>query len=275
MSELTVYVVSDSVGETAESVARAAISQFEINSETVGVERIPFIHSPRRVDEALARIEDDHTDCLVIYTLVVSEVRDYLEQRCCEENIEAVDIMGPVMSSLQRHLDREPRQEPGIIHRMDDRYFRRVAAVEFAVRYDDGREPRGFLKADVVLVGVSRTSKTPVCMYLAHREYRAANYPFAPEVEPPRELFLSRDRVIGLTIAAEQLRGIRRERIRRLGLNRSSNYDDINRIYEELEFASEIFRQLNCPVIDVTNKAVEETATTVLEIIRRGEWPSG
>ncbi len=274
MAELTVYVVSDSVGETAESVARAAISQFEMNSETVDVERIPFIHSPRRVDEALERIHD-RDDCMVIYTLVVSEVRDYLDRRCAEEDIIAVDIMGPVMSSLQNLLGREPRQEPGIIHRMDDRYFRRVAAVEFAVRYDDGREPRGFLKADVVLVGVSRTSKTPVCMYLAHREYRAANYPFAPEVDPPRELFLARDRVIGLTIAAEQLREIRRERIRRLGLSRSSNYDDINRIHEELEFASGIFRQLNCPVIDVTNKAVEETATTVLEIIRRGEWPSG
>ena len=272
--EMTVYVLSDSIGETAESVARAAISQFEMNSEFVRVERIPFVHSRERVDEALERVDRSERN-LIVYTLVVSEVLEYMEQRCSEEGIPTVDIMGPLMVALRTVLGREPRQEPGIIHRMDERYFRRVAAVEFAVRYDDGREPRGFLKADVVLTGVSRTSKTPVCMYLAHREYRAANYPLAPEVEPARELFLVRNRVIGMTIAADQLRAIRRERIRRLGLNRPSNYDDLHRIHAELRHASSLFRELGCPVIDVSNKAVEETATTVLEILREGEWRGG
>jgi len=272
--EMTVYVVSDSIAETAESVARAAISQFEANSETVSVQRVPFIHSRARVDEAIERIEDRERS-LLVYTLVVTDVREYIEKRCEEEGILTVDIMGPLMSKLRRGLGREPRQEPGIIHRMDERYFRRVAAVEFAVRYDDGREPRGFLKADLVLVGVSRTSKTPVCMYLAHREHRAANYPLAPEVQPPRELFVIKDRVIGMTIAAEQLREIRRERVRRLGLSRPSNYDDLGRIREELRYANRIFHELECPVVDVTNKAVEETATTVLEIMREREWLSG
>ncbi|MFO8060327.1 MAG: pyruvate, water dikinase regulatory protein [Bacillota bacterium] len=272
--EMTVYVVSDSIGETAESVARAAISQFEMNSEQVRVERIPFVHSHERVDEALERVDRDEKT-LIVYTLVVSEVREYIEERCSQEGIPTVDIMGPLMRVLCSVLGRGPRQEPGIIHRMDDRYFRRVAAVEFAVRYDDGREPRGFLKADVILTGVSRTSKTPVCMYLAHREYRAANYPLAPEVEPARELFLVRDRVIGMTIAAEQLQVIRRERMRRLGLTRPSNYDDLGRIRQELRYAASLFRELDCPVIDVTNKAVEETATTVLEIMRKGEWRGG
>ncbi len=273
MGEQTVYVLSDSVGETAELVARAAISQFERNAGVVQVERIPFISSVKKVDDALRRVvNSNHT--MVIYTLVVPSVKRYLEQRCEEEGIRTVDIMGPIMSGLKEVLGTEPREEPGIIHRMDERYFQRVAAVEFAVKYDDGKDPRGFLEADVVLVGVSRTSKTPVCMYLAHREIKAANYPLVPEVEVPKELHQVKGRVIGLTITAQQLQQIRRQRIRRLGLNPSSHYSDLNRIRQELQHADEVFSSLGCPVVEVTSRAVEETATTVLEIMRKGEWIS-
>jgi len=271
IGEQTVYVLSDSVGETAELVALAAISQFERNSGEVQVQRIPFISTVDKVDDALQRIVNSQRT-IVIYTLVIPEVKRYLEKRCEEEGIRTVDIMGPIISGLEGVLDTEPREEPGIIHRMDEQYFRRVAAVEFAVKYDDGKDPRGFLEADAVLVGVSRTSKTPVCMYLAHREIKAANYPLVPEVEVPRELHEAKDRVIGLTITAQQLQQIRRQRIRRLGLNTASHYGDLNRIRKELKYADEVFSSLGCPVVEVTSRAVEETATTVLEIMRKGEW---
>ena len=269
-----VFVVSDSVGDTAESVARAAISQFDGNLEEVEIKKIPFVNSQEKVDEAVKRMQEAGSR-LVIYTLVVPEVRHYMESTCDEAKIETVDIMGPMMSALESVLCRRPLQEPGMIHRMDEQYFRRVAAVEFAVKYDDGKEPRGFLEADVVLAGVSRTSKTPVCMYLARREVKAANYPLTPEIQPPRELFLVRQRVIGLTIAPEHLQQIRRQRLRRLGLNKASRYDDLQRIRAELRYATSIFDELECPVIDVTQKAVEETATTVLETMRRGDFSRG
>ncbi|MFW5896666.1 MAG: pyruvate, water dikinase regulatory protein [Bacillota bacterium] len=269
-----VYVVSDSVGDTAESVARAAMSQFQANSDPRIIRRIPFVNSRDRVEEAVRQVLREGGG-LIVYTLVVPEIRRHMDEVCARAGIDTVDLMGPVMDSMENLLGRKPRQEPGIIHRMDEQYFRRVAAVEFAVKYDDGKDPRGFLLADVVLVGVSRTSKTPVCMYLAHREKRAANYPLTPEITPPRELYLARDRIIGLTISAEQLQEIRRERIRRLGLKANSAYDDPRRIREELSFAREIFSELECPVIDVTHKAVEETATTVLEMMRKGEWSRG
>ncbi len=269
-----VYVISDSVGDTAESVARAAMSQFEANSDPGVIRRIPFVNTHERVEEAVRQVSREGGG-LVIYTLVVPEIRAYMEVNCRAAEIPTVDLMGPTMDAMEDLLGRKPRQEPGIIHRMDEQYFRRVAAVEFAVKYDDGKDPRGFLLSDVVLTGVSRTSKTPVCMYLAHREKRAANYPLTPEITPPRELYLVRDRIIGLTISAEQLQDIRRERIRRLGLNSGSSYDDLKRIREELAYARNLFDELECPVIDVTHKAVEETATTVLEMMRKGEWSRG
>ncbi len=269
-----VYVVSDSVGDTAESVARAAMSQFQANSDPGVIRRIPFVNSPERVEEAIRQVTREGGG-LVVYTLVVPEIRYHMETSCREAGIATVDLMGPTMDAMEKLLGKKPRQEPGIVHRMDEQYFRRVAAVEFAVKYDDGKDPRGFLMSDVVLVGVSRTSKTPVCMYLAHREKRAANYPLTPEIAPPRELYLVRNRIIGLTISAEQLQDIRRERIRRLGLNANSTYDDLRRIRQELGYARSIFDELECPVIDVTHKAVEETATTVLEMMRKGEWSRG
>ena len=259
------------MGETAELVARAALSQFERNSGGIQVERIPFINSREKVDDALERVSNSRPT-MVIYTLVVPSVQKHLEKRCEQEGIHTVDIMGPIIQGMKNVLGRQPRQEPGIIHRMDEQYFRRVAAVEFAVKYDDGKSPRGFLEADVVLVGVSRTSKTPVCMYLAHREIKAANYPLVPEIELPEEIYQVKERVVGLTINAAQLQQIRRQRIHRLGLKAASHYDDLTRIRAELQYAQEVFEQLGCPVVEVTSRAVEETATTVLEIMREGDW---
>jgi regulator of PEP synthase PpsR (kinase-PPPase family) len=157
------------------------------------------------------------------------------------------------------------------VHQLDDEYFRRVEAIEFAVKYDDGKDPRGLLRADVVLVGVSRTSKTPLSMFLAHKRLKAANVPLVPEVEPPEELFeVNPRKVIGLTISPDELNLIRTERLKALGLRAQANYAALERILVELEYAEKIMKKIGCPVINVSNKAVEETASIILDIIKRG-----
>ena len=262
-----VFVVSDSVGETADLVARAAISQF--SGSAVEIRRYPMVDDRNAVREVLEAARRQPT--LIVYTIIVPEVRAELKTLTIQYGIPAVDIMGPMLDGLTKVLGRSPVLEPGLIHKLDEDYFRRVEAVEFAVKYDDGKDPRGFLRADVVLLGVSRSSKTPVSMYLAHRRIKVANLPLVPEVTVPKELFqVPRDRVVGLRVSPEKLNAIREERVRTLGLKSDANYANMERILIELDHAEEVFKKVGCPVIDVTNKAVEETAVRVLELINRG-----
>lgn len=265
-----IYVVSDSLGETAELVARATVSQFN-SDQQVELRRISHVHSTEAVDEILQ--DARRRPSMVVYTLIMPSLREHMARGAAAFGIPAVDVMGPAMDSLRQLLGTDPKLEPGRMHRLDESYFRRIEAVEFAVKYDDGKDPKGLLAADVVLIGVSRTSKTPVSMYLAHKQVKAANVPLIPEVEPPEELFrLGPGRVVGLTIQPEKLAVIRRERLRNIGLRYDASYGDIERIREELSFAMSIFRRIGCPVIDVTNKAVEETANIVLQLLRKGVY---
>jgi regulator of PEP synthase PpsR (kinase-PPPase family) len=259
-----VFVVSDSLGETAELVTRAAASQFD--ADRIEIRRFPYVSSERAVVEVVA--EAERAGAAVVFTLILPELRRRLQEEAASRGVPAVDLMGPLLEVLARISGLPPKLEPGIIHRLDEEYFRRVEAVEFAVKHDDGKEPRGLLHADIVLIGVSRTSKTPVSMYLAHRRYKVANVPLVPELEPPPELFrVEPGRLVGLTIQAEQLARIRQQRLQALGLGPGASYGDLERIRYELDYARRIFERLGCPVIDVTNKAVEETAAQVLELV--------
>lgn len=209
---------------------------------------------------------------VIAYTLVLPELREILVNEAAKYGIPTVDIMTPMLEALAAVVHRRPKLEPGLVRRMDDDYFRKVEAIEFAVKYDDGKDPRGIIRADLVVIGVSRTSKTPLCMYLAHKRIKAANLPLVPEVAPPEEIYsLPSHRLIGLTIQPKQLNEIRRERLKTLGLTSRADYASMDRILKELEYAEKIMKKAGCSVIDVTNKAVEETATRVLEIYYRGE----
>ncbi|MFS8512239.1 MAG: kinase/pyrophosphorylase, partial [Planifilum fulgidum] len=208
---------------------------------------------------------------MIAFTLVVPELQKFLIEEAERRHVPVIDIMGPMIDELSRLFRRAPRREPGLVRKMDEEYFRRVEAIEFAVKYDDGRDPRGILRADVVLIGVSRTSKTPLSMYLAHKRLKVANVPLVPEVDPPEELFrIPAQKCIGLTIEPEYLNTIRRERLKSLGLTSQASYASMERILEELEYAEGIMKKVGCPVIDVSRKAVEETANIVLDILRRG-----
>lgn len=266
-SRPVVFVVSDSVGETADLVTRAAISQF--GGAAVEMRRFPMVDDPQSVREVVDLARQQTT--LIVYTFIVPEVRAELKALTEQYGIPTVDIMGPMMDGLQLVLGREPKLEPGLLHKLDDDYFRRIEAVEFAVKYDDGKDPRGFLRADIVLLGVSRSSKTPVSMYLAHRRLKVANLPLVPEVSLPKELFMvPPSRIVGLRVGPDKLHEIREERVRTIGLKSDANYSSLERILMELDYSEEVFRKVGCAVVDVTNKAVEETAVRVLEIINRG-----
>lgn len=263
--KLIVYVVSDSIGETAEFVVKAVSSQF--NSGHVDIRRVPFVNDVETIREVLE--EASLGKAMIAYTLVLPELRRVIREESKKLNIIAVDVMGPMMDAFSKLIGVDPHMEPGLIRRLDEEYFRRVAAIEFAVKYDDGKDPRGILLADVVLIGVSRTSKTPLSMYLANKHLKVANLPLVPEVEPPEELFwIPAGKIIGLTIKPRQLSEIRKERLKALGLHGQANYASCERILEELDYAEKIMRKLGCPIFDVSNKAVEEVANKILQIVR-------
>ncbi|UMZ73095.1 pyruvate, water dikinase regulatory protein [Natranaerofaba carboxydovora] len=268
IEENVCYIVSDSIGETAELVVKAVASQF--NSDRIELRRIPFVNDTETIKEIVEEAEGFNS--IIAYTLVTSELRDIIEREAKGKNITTVDIMGPMMDTFREVFKKNPRQEAGLVRKLDESYFRRVDAIEFAVKYDDGKDPRGILKADVVLIGVSRTSKTPLSMYLANKRLKVANMPLVPEVEPPEELFkIPKRRIIGLTISPDKLNEIRKERLKTLGLKAKANYASMERILEELEFSENFMKKLGCPRIDVSNRAVEETAQSILKMIRESE----
>ncbi|WP_100398312.1 pyruvate, water dikinase regulatory protein [Bacillus sp. FJAT-44742] len=261
-----VYVVSDSVGETAELVVKAAASQF--GDKGMEVRRIPYVEDEGTIEEVILLAKE--AQALIAFTLVIPEKNKYLQRRANEEGVETVDIMGPVLKKMSKITNSEPKYEPGLVYRLDEDYFRKVEAIEFAVKYDDGRDPKGIIRADIVLIGVSRTSKTPLSQYLAHKRLKVANVPLVPEVEPPEELFnVSPKKCIGLKISAEKLNGIRSERLKSLGLKAEANYANIERIKDELEYSSKIMDKIGCTVIDVSNKAVEETANLISNMFQK------
>jgi regulator of PEP synthase PpsR (kinase-PPPase family) len=262
MDTLTVFVVSDSLGETAEGVARATLSQFDV---PVRLRRFPHLDGPEAVERLVLALRESERP-LVVYTVVVPSLRERLRAEMAALQVPSVDVMGPALEALESVLGRAATHSPGLVHRLDEGYFRRVEAVEFAVKYDDGKDPRGLALADIVLLGVSRTSKTPLSMYLAHRRYKVANVPLVPEVEMPSEVAdVARERLVGLTIDPQSLRLIRQARLRTIGLPEEAPYGDLGRIEAELVYAHGVFRRLACRVVDVTHRAVEETAERVLQ----------
>ena len=259
-----VYVVSDSIGDTAQNVVDAAASQF--NSGHISTERYSYIQTSRELNNIIDKAEKDNS--LIVFTLINPELRKEFVEMAKEREVPTVDIMGPVMEKFQGMLDVEPRLKPGLVHRLDQNYFKRVEAMEFTVKYDDRNDDKGIKLADVVLVGVSRTSKTPMCIYLSYRGYKAANVPLVPEVEASSLLYRNPgNKIIGLTIDPLLLNEIRQERLKALGLSPDSQYASFDRINKELEYAEKIMQKIGCPVIDVTNKSIEESANEVMAYI--------
>ncbi|TVQ90081.1 MAG: kinase/pyrophosphorylase [Deltaproteobacteria bacterium] len=259
---MPVYVISDGTGETAEKVVRAALRQFR--GQLVHVHTFPNITDPDRLNELLRQAS--RNKAMVVTTLVSSEMRQVVQNRSRTHKFRHLDLLGALLDQLESYFGHTPAEVPGLLHEVDERYFQRIEAVEFTVKADDGKDPRMLRRADIVLVGVSRTSKTPLSTFLAHKGYKVANVPLVLERPPPPSLFeVEPFRVFGLIIEAEVLREIRHARLAAMGLSSNTNYSDMGYILAELEQAQNLFRgNPEWPIIDVTNRAVEETASIIL-----------
>ena len=259
---LTIFAVSDSIGETSEQVAQAAASQF---SEDVEVKRIPYVKSLEDVEEVMTEIKN-YNYVMIVSTIITVNVREYLTQKCVENNISVVNVLGPIINVASSILKKHAKYNPGAMWKTDEAYFKRIEAMEFAIQYDDSKDYRGLKNADVVLVGLSRTSKTPLCMYLANKGIKAINIPLVPEVDVPKELFeIDKHKVFGLTINPLQLIEIRKRRLDKFHRIPSNiEYTGDARILEEFDFADKIIRKLGCRTIDVTQRAIEDTALIII-----------
>ncbi len=264
MKRCFVYIISDSLGDTGEHVAQAAAGQF--NDIEFIIKKYPYVSESDKVaailDEAAKRT------AVVVFTTVIEALKEFILEGCKARGLMAIDVVNPLIYSFKKLLDVEPVYEPGTIHKLDETYFERVKAVEFAVKYDDGKDPRGVKLADIVLLGISRTSKTPLSMYLAHKTVKVANIPLLPEVSVPKEVYqIDPQKIVGLINTPDKLFTIRSERLKAMGLAAGSSYASLERINQELAYANGIFQQIGCPVIDVSNKAVEETANQILRLL--------
>jgi regulator of PEP synthase PpsR (kinase-PPPase family) len=261
---LHLHLLSDSTGETLDAIAKAGIAQFD------GVETIkhfwPMVRSEGHLNRVLAEITQ--RPGLIIYTLVNSEVRRTLEQRCRIAGLPHVAALDPVFDALERLLGQEQKARPGRQHAMDAAYFARVDAIQFTIAHDDGVAPEDWEEADIVLAGVSRSSKTPTSIYLANRGYKVANIPLVIESPPPAQLFnLQRPLVVGLTTSPDRLIQIRRNRLLSLNQPAETAYVDQEAVTREIAFARRIFADRGWPVIDVTRRSIEETAAAIINVM--------
>jgi regulator of PEP synthase PpsR (kinase-PPPase family) len=272
VTRLHLHLVSDSTGETLESLVKAGLAQFE------AVDAVkhywPMVRSEGHLDRVLEEVE--RSPGLVLYTLVARSVRQRLELRCAALGLPVIAVMDPVIAGLERMLGKRAGARPGGQHRMDEAYFGRIEAINWTMEHDDGLLPHEWDAADMVLVGVSRSSKTPTSIYLANRGLRVANMPWVPNRPVPPELFeLKRPLVVGLSVSPERLAQVRRARI--LGQDAagiSAAYADPERIAEEVNSARRLFADRGWPVIDVTRRSIEETAAECLNLLsQRTEEP--
>ena len=262
-----VHLLSDSTGETLHMIARAALAPFP--AVDPNVHSSVFIRSEADVDKAVELVKEKPG--LIVYTLADPDLRAYLLKATDELGVPTAPALFPVITALSKYFNQPPSEQPGMQHRINPEYFSRVAALDFAVSYDDGALGDRLMSADVILTGVSRTSKTPTCIYLAHRGIKAANVPLIPKQDPDPAFYTAMKEgvpVIGLTASPSRLSQIRTQRLETLGADKSKDYAEIDQIRTEVADARLFFDRNEIPVIDVTRRSIEETAAEILVILR-------
>ncbi len=264
-AEAHIHLVSDATGETISSLTRACLVQFE---DAHPIEHNwTLIRTPGQMEKVLAGIEANPG--LVLYTIVNDRLRAILLDFCQRANLKVVPVLDPVLSALAEHLGQPVRGQSGRQHALDADYFDRIAAMDFALSHDDGQSARSYEEADVILVGVSRSSKTPTCIYLANRGIKAANVPIVPGCPLPPELFaIRKPLVIGLTKDAGQLVQIRRNRLQMIARDEETDYVDLASVRDEVTQARRLCGEQGWPIIDVTRRSIEETAATIVQMLQ-------
>jgi [pyruvate, water dikinase]-phosphate phosphotransferase / [pyruvate, water dikinase] kinase len=266
MHNFQLHLVSDSTGETVIHVARACVVQFdEVDME----EHLwPMVRNEERVQEVLDAVEVQGG--FVLYTLVDMDIATKLEAGCARLQIPCIPVLDPIVAALGKFLDAEIHARPGRQHVMDAEYFNRIEAMQFALSHDDGQSTWDLNEADVILLGVSRTSKTPTCIYLANRGIKAANVPIVPGCPIPEQIFeVDQPLIIGLNKDPKRLVEIRRQRLRLLDQDENTDYVNLDAVSREINEARRLYSKNNWPTINVSRKSIEETAAQIIQLHQR------
>ncbi|EOT48021.1 MULTISPECIES: pyruvate, water dikinase regulatory protein [Enterococcus] len=259
------FVVSDSAGETATKLAQATMAQYP--SVDFSLHRRTFIRSKEALLKTLKDAKEKNG--VILHTLIKTELIELTNDFCEQSGVFHMDVLSPAVDEVAKRTGIEPSREPGAMHHLNENYFKRIKAMEFAVKYDDGKDPRGFLEADVVLLGVSRTSKTPLSLFLANKNLKVANLPIVPQAHIPKQIWdVDPKKIVGLTNDPDVLNSIRKERMLTYGLNPDTAYSNIDKIREELDFAQDLYKKIGCVVINVASLSIEETASMILNALK-------
>ncbi len=260
---IDIIVISDSSGETANSYANSLMIQFPY--VTFNKKIYYNIDQPEKLNNIFVGLGPK---VLVISTIVLEGVAERLKDIVRQKDYTLIDLMSKPMEDIEEITGQKPIKKVGLMRDLGNKYFEKIEAIEFALKYDDGKDPRGFLQSDIVLLGVSRTSKTPLSIYLANKAYKVSNLPLIPEIDLPDEIFeVDRKKIIGLSIDDKKLEEIREQRLRIMGLGEDSIYSNDGRIQKELAYSQDVFRKLSCKVINVTGKPVEEIASEIIKYL--------
>jgi regulator of PEP synthase PpsR (kinase-PPPase family) len=261
----TIFILSDGTGETASTIVKAALVQYP--DRDISLVRSKNVRTEEQIENMLEEVKARNG--AVVFTVVSSSLRAKIETICNTHGIPYTDLFGPLLTMFSGYFEKEANFTAGLLRQTDEKYFKRIAAIEFTVKHDDGKEVRDLDKSDIVLVGISRTSKTPLSIFLSHKGWKVSNVPIVLNVPLPEELFkIDQKKIVGLTIDLEKLARIRKNRLEKLGQDLSSDYASSQYISDELEYANSIFaRNRRWPIFDVTEKALEETASEITRLI--------
>lgn len=267
--ELKIIIISDGTGETASLMTKAAIVQF--SDKEIIFTRYKNIRTKVQIEAIFQDAAPRHD--LIVYTIVSPELRQYIRDASDLFKVPTIDLMGPLLNNLTAFFSQQPSHTPGLFHQVNDRYFKRISAIEYTVQHDDGKDLTMLDEADLIILGISRTSKTPLSMFLSLQGYKVCNIPIVPGIPIPAELeHADQHKIIGLTIQADALHIIRKARLERLGKDTvggsTESYASLEHVVRDIETANELFRaNKRWPVFDVSGKALEETAAEVIRVI--------
>ncbi|NJL26130.1 MAG: kinase/pyrophosphorylase [Calothrix sp. SM1_5_4] len=266
-TQATIFILSDGTGETASTMIRAALVQYA--SMNINIVRCKNVRTEEQIDSLMEDVQARKG--LVVFTMVGAQISRKVMETAAQKGIIAVDLMGPLLKALDGYLGRSSSDPhtAGLLRAVDEQYFKRIEAIEFTVKHDDGKTLSHLDQADIVLVGISRTSKTPLSIFLSHKGWKVANIPIVLNTPLPENVHkIDQRRIVGLTIDPEALTRIRKKRLEKFGQDPGGEYANMAHIQQEIEYASQLFKQnRRWPVFDVTDRALEETAAEIVRVV--------
>ncbi len=263
--QATIYILSDGTGETASTMIRAALVQYA--DVPINIVRCKNIRTEEQIDSLIEDVAEKKG--MIAFTMVSPAMVKKVVEACGQKGIAYVDLMGPLLRVLDQYFGKSEGHQAGLLRAVDDQYFKRIEAIEYTVKHDDGKTVADLEQADIVLVGISRTSKTPLSIFLSHKGWKVANVPLVLGQQPPKELFeIDQRRIVGLTINPDSLNRIRKKRLEKFGQDPGGEYANMGHIQAELEMAKQLFKaNRRWPVFDVTDRALEETAAEIVRVV--------